>query len=221
MKHSNPITSDTEVKTNYYEENSKMAENGFSSSDAVLWGAMNNMGRGYGGYGGAWGSGYGGYGGGYAPFAGPGSNAVRINRNNDLTREMNRATQFTLDQAEESRRFTDITNNMFRSELRNGDRIRDIEREMNANARAAADCCCETQKEILKLNANNNLKFSELSKQQAVDNGATQAKLAAIEAKIDANKEIFELRAQLQTQQIFATCGCGCGGGVRPCPPPQ
>lgn len=117
-------------------------------------------------------------------------------------------------------KFVAVRDNLTNLEFRQIDRLRDIEREMAANARAAADCCCQTQKDIIRLEANNNLQFAGVSKQAAVDHGATTARLAAIEAKIDSNKEISELRAQLQTQQIFATCGCGCGGGVKPCPTP-
>lgn len=117
-------------------------------------------------------------------------------------------------------KFTAARDQSVNFEFRQIDRLRDIERENAANARIAADRCCETQKEILKLEASNNLQFAGVSKQAAIDHGATTARLAAIEAKIDANKEISELRAQLQTQQIFATCGCGCGGGVKPCPTP-
>ena len=218
---------------------------GFSMSDAVLTSAMSggfgNGGRGnWGGYN---------YGGCSAPYADLASNAVRINRNEGVTRDAQKCTQDTLtanlarisDQAEEGRRsaqFTalvdsgtnaefrtldrlrDIRDGQFQAELRTNDRLRDLERITIDGQRDSDKAFCETQKEILRSDASNSLKFADASKQAAIDHGATTARLAAIEAKIDANKEISELRAQLQTQQIFATCGCGCGGGVKPCPTP-
>lgn len=192
------------------------ANTGFSASDAVLWGAMNNMGRGGYGGGGAWGSGYG-YGG-FAPFAGPASNAVRINRNAEVNREQNRCTQFALDQAEESRRFSDLTRQISNSELRNGDRLRDLERELNANARTAADCCCETQKEILRLEGNNNARFAALEKQACEDKAQILAAIQATETRA-LERDLNRAERREQTQTILSTCGCGCGGGVRPCPP--
>lgn len=132
---------------------------------------------------------------------------IEENRRESQTSELRIADKFTAERDQ-----------LVNFEMRQIDRLRDIDREMAANARVAANCCCETQKDILRLDASNSMKFADASKQAAVDHGATTARLAAIEAKIDANKEISELRAQLQTQSIFATCGCGCGGGVRPCP---
>ena len=186
--------------------------NGYNSdvsADSILW---------------ARGAGFGGYNyGGQGSFAGLSSNAVRINAGNRATAA---GIENLLDQNQFSstnKNITDCCNRALdqstNGEFRNGDRLRDVEKLIVDAEKAAAICCCETQKEILRLDANNNLKFADLSKQQAVDHGVTTAKLATIEAKIDANKEIGELRAQLQTQQIFATCGCGCGGGVTPCPP--
>jgi len=102
-------------------------------------------------------------------------------------------------------RLTDVdqrnTDNQFRAELRTNDQIASIREQMTKDAAAAALCCCK------------------LEAQAAKDHGETQAAIAAINAKIDANKEISELRAQLETQRILTQCGCGCGGGVRPCPP--
>lgn len=167
---------------------------GFSSSDAVLWGAMNNMGRGGGG--GAWGAGYG-YG---APFAGPASNAVRINRNADMTRlSLDRIS----DQNEENRRiladqnttgllfnnFNRVCDRITDMEVRTNDRFRDQDREMAAIARENAKCCCELKEEI-----------------------------KAVETRT-ITRDLDRAERELQTQKILTTCGCGCGGGVRPCPP--
>jgi hypothetical protein len=192
----------------------------------------NRAGRG----GGVWGGGFGeGLGYGYGAFAGPTANAVRINRNADLNREQVRNTQFLLDQAEESRQFSNICQRMGDQEVRQSDRLRDLEREINQNARVAADCCCdiqkeilktqalndkcccETQKEILRLDSANALRFAELSKQQAVDNGTTQARLSAIDAKLDANQKYNELFAENQSLKTQVACGCVTGCAT-PCP---
>lgn len=212
-------------------------ENGYNgnvSADSILWA----RGAGFGGYN---------FGGCSAPYADPASNAVRVNRNEGVTRDAHKCTQDTLtahlarisDQAEEGRRsaqFTalvdastncefrnldrlrDIRDGQFQGELRTNDRLRDLERIMIDGHRDSDKFCCDLKIEILRSEASASLKFAEASKQAAIDHGATTSRLTAIETKIDANKEISELRAQLQTQQIFATCGCGCGGGVRPCP---
>lgn len=173
-------------------------------------------GRGWGGWGGEGGAGYG-------MFASPGANAVRINRNNDRL-------GFTYDalsqQAEESRRIaqnqnlTDTVNGgfqricerlntdatatrdlIFQQELRNGDRLRDLQSEMNENARVAAQCCCD-----LKL-------------QQCEDKSELLARMEAI-SKEGILRDLNRAERELQTQTILSSCGCGCGGGVRPCPPP-
>lgn len=184
-------------------------DNGFSASDAVLTSAMS--GGGFGGRGGQWGGGYG------SPFADAGSNAVRINRNSDVAREVGRSTQFQLDNAQEERRNTNICNRISDMEFRLADRDRDITKDITDARFESKDCCCETQKEILRLDSDNKLQFASLSKQQAIDNGAVQARLAAIDAKIDANKEIGELNAKLTALQTQVACGCVTGCST-PCP---
>lgn len=87
------------------------------------------------------------------------------------------------DQAEESRRssqFTSITDNMFRAELRGGDRLRDVEREMNANARVAAQCCCDTQK--------------------AIAEAAKEAALCCCDAKLEACKNTNDILKAIADQ---------------------
>jgi|GEM_PF-3020645 len=190
-------------------------DNGFSTSDAVLTAAMS--GGGFGGRGGGqWGGGY--YG---SPFADMGSNAVRINRNNEVTKAETRCLEAGLganldrisDQNSETRnilRFDSIKDGQFQAELRNGDRLRDIEREIANNARVADKCCCDAK--ILTIE-----KFAELSKQQAVDNGSVQARLSAIDAKLDANKEIGEKNAMITALETRIACGCVTGCST-PCP---
>jgi len=171
-------------------------------------------GRGYG-----WGGE--GYGGG-APFASLGSNAVRINRNADFSRlGLDRIS----DQNEENRRilqeqniaqanqngfnrvcdnFEDlgsrIDDKFFQSELRQTDRLASLQREMNENARIAAQCCCD-----LKLQA-------------CEDKAELKAEILAVETR-GVQRDLDRAERELQTQKILTTCGCGCGGGVRPCPP--
>jgi len=126
--------SSNQSNQNYEKENGKM-ENNFGVNDIIT-----GRGLGVGGFGYGVGS-YPGYG----QFASPSANAVRLEKNADITNEQNKCNLLMLDQAEESRRFCDLNSNIFQSELRTNDRLRDIEREISANARAAAECCCETK----------------------------------------------------------------------------
>ena len=94
-------------------------------------------------------SGFGGYGYGTGAFSGPTANALRIEEGN---RQSAANFENLLDQNQfavtndsivrSCNRVTDTTNN---SEFRMADRLRDIEREMNANAREAASCCCDVK----------------------------------------------------------------------------
>lgn len=109
-----------------------------------------------GGYGGSGGGAWGGGGHGVAPFAGPASNAVRINRNSEITKlGIDRIS----DQNEETRRnlgenrimdnvtggHNRISDNVANSEFRQQDRMRDIERDVVQNAKDAAACCCDVK----------------------------------------------------------------------------
>jgi len=220
-----PTEASAAMTDNHYkEEEHEMESDGFTSKDAVLWGAMNNMGNrgGYGG-GGAWGNGYG-YGiGGHGVFAGPGSNAVRLDRNAQMNENQADCTRALFGQAfgsirdsfENATRASEFdrvcsrlsaidtrnSDQRFQSELRIMDQLASLREKQAQDAAASALCCCK------------------LEAQAAQNYGELKAQNAVILAKLDSNKEISELRAQLQTQQIFATCGCGCGGGVKPCPP--
>lgn len=201
---------------------SKMTQDtGFSTSDAVLWGAMNNMGRGgygggYGGGGGAWGSGHGH--GGYGGWGAPNVNAARSNRNlhaidrnsveqhrdEDCTRMLNSQGQHTImdklnSQNANGDRFEILTNS-FQSELRIGDRLRDIDDKMAENAAAIAKCCCDLALESAKAETRNVERFCELKSGQA-----------AIDAKIDANQKFMELFAENQSLKTQVACGCTTG----------
>jgi len=174
-------------------------ENGFSTADAVLTSAMSG---GFGNGAANWGNR-----GCAAPFADPASNAVRINRNADVSAANDSCTRSVLglgldrlsDQAEESRRsaqFTSIRDGQFQAELRNGDRLRDIEREIAANAKIAAQCCCdlklqscEDKAEILAAIADS--KATAL----AVESRGIERSLNA------ANAELTALKTQI-------ACGC-------------
>ena len=186
-------------------------DNGFGTAD-ILTGRGLGLG-GFGGYN------YGGQ------FADASSNAVRINRNEGVVRDAQKCTTDTLtanlarisDQAEEGRRnasFTSLTDGivngefrtaaqlagitagMFQAELRNGDRLRDIEREINTNARAADKCCCD-----LKLQACEDK--AQLLAAIAASNATTLAvEGRAIERALNnSNAELISLRTQI-------ACGC-------------
>lgn len=190
---------------------------GFSTSDAVLTSAMSG---GFGNGNGSWGNrGCG------APFADPASNAVRINRNHQVGEANDRCTKEVLgagldrlsDQAEESRRqaqntvlvdtivnsefrtsdrINGIKDGQFAAELRNGDRLRDIEREMAANAKIAADCCCD-----LKLQSCED-KAQILS--AIADNKAT---VLAVESR-NIERNLNAANAELTALKTQIACGC-------------
>jgi len=82
---------------------------------------------------------------GYGQYASPSANAVRLEKNADIANEQNKCNLLMFDQAEESRRFCDLNSNIFRSELRTSDKLSALQQEINANARSAAECCCETK----------------------------------------------------------------------------
>lgn len=90
------------------------------------------------------------------------------------------------------------TDNQFRAELRTNDRLLALQAEMNANAREAAKCCCDTKLEMCQMESRLAAKMEALSKE-------------GIARDLDrAERENIYLRT-------ISTCGCGCGGGVRTC----
>lgn len=212
-----PNYNDSPRVNNSYLEGNKMTDSSLNATEIAVGSLLAGNRGGHGG-GGAWGGGYSGYG----PFASPGANAVRLDRNAqlgenqaDCTREVLGKqmddTRTAFSAAEIARNFQRVCDSLNTAEFRTSDRLRDIEREMNANARVAAECCCETQKEILKLDAANNLRFAEISKDVAVNQGDTNARLASIDAKIDANQKFNELFAENQALKTQVACGCTTG----------
>lgn len=130
----------TENKVNEKGEN-VMAED-FGTQDIIT-----GRGLGIGGFG---------YGQGYGPFASPGMNAVRLDRNSQMTENQADCTREVLstdiagvrqsfENLTRDNQFSAITKSVNDSEFRNIDRFSNIERELNANARAAAECCCDTK----------------------------------------------------------------------------
>jgi hypothetical protein len=254
MKHSNggiEATDVPKIKTLQEEnkENGNMAnDNGFSSSDAVLWGAMNNMGRGgyggYGGGGGAWGAGYGGYGGGHGVWANPSANAVRINRNAqqienqaDCTREVlgqqmdNTARAF--DASTRAGEFSRVCDNLsdldrrnsdnsFRSELRVSDRLADL-------AAAQAKCCCDTQLGFKDVALEQQKCCCDTQLQISQSESRSQLQMSEMESRLNAEIKAVEGRGiqraldraerELQTQTILRETNNGCGVGRVPCNP--
>ena len=150
---------------------------------------------------------YGRNGGGYGQFASPSANAVRINRNSDVTKlgidrisDQNEETRRNLGEA---RVMDNITNGHNRiceteinSEFRNADRLRDIEREMSAISRANAECCCETQKELLRLHALNDKCCCETQKLILEKAASTDALILAVEGRANLDK-LAEARAEI------------------------
>lgn len=165
---------------------------------------------------GAWSNGeYGGYG----PFASPSSNAVRIDRNADVASErsqgtrailehdftavrdqfntVNRAGEFNRVLAEMHDMNVHASDQRFQSELRTNDRLRDLQAEMNENARKAADCCCELRAQVVEN------KSDLLAAIAASESRGIERQLNAANAKI----------TQLETVNALSKCFC-----PPPCP---
>lgn len=170
-----------------------------SMADAVIANrGLNFAGTGYG---------YGGHGGSYGrEFANDGSNAVRIEAHsaanaagieNLLDQNQFSATNDNIVQGHNritdninltSTRQSDMTTS---AEFRTGDRLRDLEREMNANARVAAECCCETKLLAVQNQAKTDAGMAQILANQACDtrvgdavsNAQQNAKLDAILAE--------------------------------------
>lgn len=158
-----------------------------------------NRGGGYGGGGGgAWGGGYGGH----APFAGPGSNAVRLDRNAqfienqaDCTREVLKAdlngVRDNFENLLRANDFNAVRDGQFRGELRLSDRMRDLEKAQaecccatqlafKDSALEAQKCCCETQKTVLE----ENQKTRDLINERALGAATTANNITATVAPI-------------------------------------
>ena len=156
-----------------------MDNTGFSASDAVLTSAMSG---GFNRGGSNWGGGYG------SPFADQGSNAVRINSGNRANaagiENLLDQNQFAATNSNVVSGFNRVCDRLSDSEFRQSDRMRDQDREIAANARAAAECCCELKLENCKNTA------------------ALTAEIKAVEARtiareLDrAEREIYFLKSQ-------------------------
>lgn len=94
-------------------------------------------------------------------------------------------------------RTTDRITNM---ELRNGDRLRDIERLVGQNAKDAAQCCCDAKLEACKGTA-------EIKALIIAENSETRNQIRG-DALSAANAELTALKTQI-------ACGC-CNGGGHP-----
>lgn len=167
------------------------------STDSLL------LARGVGGAGFGYGGGYGG------DFANQSANAIRLERNAqdienhaDFSRELmqkgQEANLHAFDAGKTADGFTCVCNRISDSEFRTSDRLRDIEREMNANAREAAKCCCEVKLQSCE----------DKSQIMAAIADAKATSLAtegrAVERALNATSaELVALRTQV-------ACGCNC-----------
>lgn len=85
---------------------------------------------------------------------------------------------------EHGQRQSDSTTN---AEFRTSDRLRDIEREMAANAREAAKCCCEAQLLAVQNQGKTDAGLASILANQAADTRVQDAVANAIQnAKLDA-----------------------------------
>ena len=164
-----------------------MAENMALTANDIALGSLLAGGTRYGG--GAWGNGYPGL----DVFAGPGSNAVRIEKVEDTTRDTADCIMGKLganldrisDQALEGRRisqFDSLRNALYLQEVNSNNRFRDIEREMNANAREAAKCCCDLKLQMCEDKNQILAAIAASSKEEVVrELAASQARVTQLE----------------------------------------
>lgn len=190
---------------------------GFTAQDVLTFGTMNNLGRNS-GYGPAWGGGdhYGLPGG---SWANPGANAVRLNRNADVSKtenECNRtlfgqafgSIQNSFENATRAGEFQQVCNKLGEVDTRNTDgqfrseiRASDIARQVASDAKLdkLLECCCDQKVEAAKAETRNVERYCELKAGQAT----IVATLAANKEIGEKNDEIWALRTQIQ-------CGCHC-----------
>ena len=199
-------------------------ENGSGMVDTNSLLLARGVGGGYGmgGFGGS-------YGGGMGSFASPSANAVRINKTDQNVENQADCTRMAMglgmdrisDQAEEGRRsaqFTSLKDSQFQAELRNSDRLRDIEREINTNARAADKCCCDVQAAIAnaacaaakcccdaQLEAQKNA--CDTQRLVSAEGASTRMLILEVEARGNADK-LAECRSQLNRAEIINACHC-------------
>ena len=172
------------------------------------------------------GIGYGyGYGPGHGSFSSPSSNTVRINRNAEITKSENQCNRELFGQVfgsvqrsfEDSTRASQFnglcdriseldsrnTDGQFRAELRSSDRA-DLFR-VESRLDKLAECCCDQKVAAAEAETRNVERFCELKAGQAT-----------ITAKLDHNKEVAELNAELTALKTQVACGCTTGCS-RPC----
>jgi len=170
------------------------------STDSLL------LARGVGGVG----FGYGGYPGAVAgDFANASANAIRLDRNDQTVQSEAHCTREVMgksmdsngrafDSATNAASFTRICDRITDGEFRTSDRLRDIEREMNANAREAAKCCCEVKVQACE---DKSQILAAIAEAKATSL-ATEAR--AVERALNATSaELVALRTQV-------ACGCNC-----------
>jgi hypothetical protein len=164
-----------------------MGDSSLNATEIAVGSLLAGGAGGRGGYGGgAWGGG----GSGEGVYASPTANAVRIDAHaaanasgieNLLDQNQFAATNKNI--VDGHNRLSDtnavnvnrVSDNQFRSELRNSDQHNEIIREMNANARIAAECCCDTK--------------------VAIAEAAKEAALCCCDAKLEASKSHAEIMA--------------------------
>jgi hypothetical protein len=156
------------------------------STDSLL------LARGVGGVG----FGYGGYPGAVTgDFANASANAIRLDRNDQMVQSESLCTREVMgkamdsngrafDSATNAASFTRMCDRITDGEFRTSDRQRDIEREMNANAREAAKCCCDVKASVAAVAAEAAKCCCETNLRMSEGFGATALKAAENHAQI-------------------------------------
>ena len=173
-------------------------ENDFGTQDIITGRGLNVGGFGYG------------QGAGYGQFASPSANAIRVNRNEGVIRDTSKCTQDTLSanldrisaQNFEGRfnsAITSLRDSQFQGELRTSDKLCAITAQINADARAAAECCCAVK-----------LQACEDKSQILAAIAASNATALAVESR-NVERSLNASNAELTALKVQVACGC--------CPP--
>lgn len=202
-------------------ESKNMDSNSLNATEIAVGSLLANRG-GYGNYGGAWGGGTG------MMYAGNSVLAADAHANGTATKtaidchaaQFNAGLDRVSDQNEETRRlnsFDSIRDNQFQSELRNSDRLRDLERILIEGQREAAKCCCDTQKEIAESKAALLLQSCEDKNQILAAISDQKSTALAIESR-NIERNLNAANAELTALKTQIACNCNCP--PHPCPHP-
>jgi hypothetical protein len=177
----------------------KMSD-GFSTNDAVLWGAMNNMGNRRGGDG-AWGNGDVGFGA-QGPWAGPTERTVNQQSSciNGTLESLTRTLAMDAINKNVSDGFSRACDKAEAVAVRNSDQLYGIARDLDNKFSKVTEQNHGIALAMKDQEIRNVERYCELKSGQAT-----------IEAKVDANQKFNELFSENQSLKTQVACGCTTG----------